>query len=143
MREKLDVLADSGHKEASIGARKQHESTIAGLVVQLEKYCNPFLVGPARHLKTGVEIDHDIVNGLLMSGDAGEKQFREFADFRLKATGDERVNFFDSIVKLKIKTGLEKVQKPPKAVSILKEDRQAFGVLVEKQLLQKEPILIR
>lgn len=44
-------------------------------------------------------------------------------DTRLKATGDEQVNFLDKIVNLKIKTGLEKTKKTSRAVNILKEDR--------------------
>ena len=43
------------------------------------------------------------------------------------------MNFFDKITtKLKIKTGMEKTKKDTKAINILKEDRQAFGLLVGK-----------
>ena len=43
---------------------------------QLDKYLDPFLIGSARHMKTGVQIDHNIVSGLLSSMEAGEKCFR-------------------------------------------------------------------
>ena len=63
-------------------------------------------------MKTGVEINHNIVSGLLSSMEAEEKCFRGFGDERLKATGEERKYFFDKIVNLKIRAG------------------QAFGLLV-------------
>ena len=111
---------------------------VQGLVLQLDKYFDPFLIGSARHMKTGVEIDHSVVSGLLSSMEAGEKQFKDFVDLRLKATGEDRMNFFDKIVDLKIRTGQEKAKKDPKAVNILKEDRQAFGVLVGKSTTPEE-----
>ena len=109
-----------------------------GLVRQLDKYFDPFLIGSARHMKTGVEIDHNIVSGLLSSMEAGEKCFEEFVDQRLKATGEDRKYFFDKIVNLKIKTGQEKAKKDPKAVNVLKEDRQAFGLLAGKVTTSEE-----
>jgi hypothetical protein len=83
-------------------------------------------------MKTGMEIDCRVVSGLMSSAEAGEKKYKDFVDLRLKATGEERVYFFDKITKLNIKTGMEKTKKDPKAMNILKEDRQAFGVLVGK-----------
>jgi len=65
---------------------------ILALVAKLNKYFDPFLNGPARHLKTGVEIDHRVVSGLLSSTDAGEKQCKHFVDNRIKATGEDKVS---------------------------------------------------
>lgn len=138
LKERLDVLTASTHKEINISARKQHEKMVASLLLQLVKYFDPFLVGPARHMKSGKEIDHDVVKGLLSSSKAGEKQYKEFVYARLKASGEERVNFFDKIINLKIKTGMEKLKKSPNAINILKEDRQAFGVLVGKATTPEE-----
>ncbi len=52
-----------------------------------------------------------------------------FIDDRL-ITGS--VDFFTPIKKTKLKTGLEKVKRTPAAVTVVKEDRQAFGLLVSK-----------
>ena len=111
---------------------------VQGLVLQLDKYFDPFLIGFGRHMKTGVEIDHSIVSGLLSSMEAGEKQFKDFVDLRLKTTGEDRMNLFDKLVNLKIRTGQEKAKKDSKAVNVLKEDRQAFGVLVGKATTPEE-----
>ena len=115
-----------------LGARRQHDNMVSALLAQLDRYFDPFLNGPARHMKTGAEIGRDIVEGLLSSTDAGEKQYNDFYVTRLKATGEDRTNFFEKITNLKIKTGQEKSKKEPKAVNVLKEDRQAFGLLVGK-----------
>ena len=94
LKERLDILTSSTHKETNIGARRQHDNMVRGLVIQLDNYFNPFLIGSAHHMKTGVEIDHSIVNGILSSTKSGEKQFKDFVNLRLKVTGDERINFF-------------------------------------------------
>ena len=73
LKKTLDILTSSTHKEINIGARRQHDNIVQGLVRQLDKYFDPFLIGSARHMKTGVEIDYNIVIGLLSSMEAGEK----------------------------------------------------------------------
>ena len=73
LKKTLDILTSSTHKEINIGARRQHDKIVQGLVRQLDKYFDPFLIGSARHMKTGVEIDHYIVIGLLSSMEAGAK----------------------------------------------------------------------
>ena len=82
--------------------------------------------------ENGVEIDNSIVSGILTSTQAGETQLQEFINLRLKATSDYRKNFFDKIPNLKIKTGQEKTKKDQQVLNILKEEKQAFGVLVRK-----------
>ena len=61
LKERLDILTSSTHKETNIGQRRKHENMVFALVDQLESYCKPFLNCPARHMKTGVEIDGRIV----------------------------------------------------------------------------------
>lgn len=138
LKERLDVLTASTHKEINISARKRHEKMVASLLFQLVKYFDPFLVGPAQHMKSGKEIDHDVVRGLLSSCEAREKQHKEFVDTRLQASGEERVNLFDKIINLKIKTANEKLKKSPNVITILRENRQAFGVLVSKATTPEE-----
>jgi hypothetical protein len=109
---------------------------VQNLLMQLDKYFDPFLDGPARHMKTGVEINDDV--GLMLSDEYGEQRYQKIVNTRLKATGEERVNFFDKITKPKIKTGMEKDKRETKAVNVIKEDRQAFGLLVEKATSPEE-----
>ena len=63
IKERLDILTSSPHKELTIGARRRHEETIEALVSHLGKYAKPFLNGSARHMKSGTEIDRSVVEG--------------------------------------------------------------------------------
>ena len=95
-------------------------------------YCDPFLNDPARHLKTDVEIDVNIVSDLLSSTEIGNNMFTELVEERMKAPEEKRIDFFASIPKSKIRTGLEKVKVKNNTLDVIKEDRQAFGILVGK-----------
>ena len=77
LKERLNVLSTSSHKETTKGAKKKHEEMINSLVGQLNNYFDPFLVGPARNFKTGTEIDPAIVDGLLSSTDLGNEMYAE------------------------------------------------------------------
>jgi len=57
LKERLDILTSSTHKQTNIGARRQHDNMVQGLVLQLNKYVNPFRIGSSRHMKSGVNID--------------------------------------------------------------------------------------
>ena len=50
---------------------------IAALVLQLDKYFNAFLVEAACHMKTGLQIDHCVIDGLLSSNAAGDKEYQD------------------------------------------------------------------
>ena len=94
LKERLNILTPSFHKETTTGARKQHENMVHDLALQLDRYFDPFLNGPARHMKTGIEIDCNVVRGLMSSAEAGEQKYKEFVDLRLKATGEIKGEFF-------------------------------------------------
>jgi hypothetical protein len=49
---------------------------VKNLVIQLDKYFDPFHGGPARHIKTGVEINDDVVVGLMLSDEYGEQIYQ-------------------------------------------------------------------
>ena len=80
LKEKLSV-----HKEITRGARNQHDKAIKDLTNQLNEYFDPFLDGPARHFKSGVEIEQVVMKGLLSSDEIGEKCFKDFVERRIKA----------------------------------------------------------
>ena len=108
------------------------------LVDKLDNFFDPFDQGPARHLKSGTEIDKDIIQGLLGSTKTGEMLLEGFIETRVRRTGENRVHFAAPIRNPKIKTGLEKTKKEPKIVNILREDKQAFGALVGKSTSAEE-----
>ena len=96
------------------------------------EYYDPFLNAPARHLMTGAEIDVNIVSDLLLSTEIGNEMFTKFVEERMKASEEKRIDFFANMPKSKIRTGLEKVKVKNNTLDVIKEDRQAFGLLVGK-----------
>ena len=155
LKERFAMLTSSVHKEITTGARKKHDGIVERLTRKLEENFDPFLNGPARHFMTGAQIDKSVISGLLSSDVAGERGFQKFVKERMMRTVDEtdnggnedeinddkrKVTFFDPIPKMKIKTGMEKEKKANKKLDTLKEDRQAFGVLVGKALTPTEAL---
>ena len=131
LKERLRVFTKSSHKETSKGARM-----IQSLISKLDSYFDPFLAGPARHFKTGIQIDQAVISGLLSSTQLGNGMFQEFVEKRLKEV-DDRVSIFERVCNPKLKTGLEKPKKVPKIISSLKEDRQVFGAMIGEKGLQR------
>eukprot|EP00795_Rhopilema_esculentum_P006387 gene6387-11826_t len=137
LKERLRVFTTSSHKETSVGARKKHEIMIQSLINKLDSYFDPFLASPARHFKTGCQIDEAVKTGLLLSTQMVNEIFKEFFQKRLKNAND-RASIFERVCNPKLKTGLEKVKKVPKIISSLKEDRQAFGAMIGKNKSTEE-----
>ena len=138
LKDKLNIMTTSTHKETTEGAKKEHEKTVQALVDQMSKYMDPFAPGVARHFKTGEALDKEVVEGLLHSTDAGETLLMKFIQERLKRTGEDRVSFFRPIQNPKIKTGLQQPKKAARALNIVKEEKQAFGTLVGKATSARE-----
>ena len=61
--------------------------------------------------------------------EVGNKRFIAFVQDRLV---EGKKSFFEPICKVRLKTGSEKKKKVLKSLSVLKEDCQAFGLLVNK-----------
>ena len=87
IKKRLHILTSSTHKETSLGARQKHEVIIQRRVKQLDDLLDPFAPGSAWHLKTGVIIDDEIINGLLNSTDIGEVLFENFIEQQIKKSG--------------------------------------------------------
>ena len=81
---------------------------------------------------TGVEIDVNIVSDLLLSTEIGNERFTKSVEERMKAPEEKRIDFFANIPKSKIRIGLEKVKVKNNTLDVIKEDRQAFRLLVGK-----------
>ena len=58
--------------------------------------------------------------------------FAKFVEEKMKAPEEKRIHILSSISKSKILTGLEKVKVKNNTIVVIKEDRQAFGLLVGK-----------
>ena len=132
LKERFNILSSCFHNELSSRLRKYHDNIITDMKEKLLEYCDSFLNAPACHLKTGVEIDANIVPDLFSSTEIGNEIFTKFAEERMKVPAEKRVDFFASIPKSKIRTGLEKVKVKNNTLGVIKEYRQGFGLLVGK-----------
>ena len=92
-------------------------------------------------LKTGLEINVNVVSDLLSSAEIGNEMFIKFVEERMKAPEEKRVDFFASIPKSKIRTGLEKVK--DSTLYMIKEDRHVFGLLVGNVQIPSEVLKYR
>ena len=70
-----------------------------------------FLNVLARHIVTGPEIESSIIKGILTSDGVGEKCYQTFAKERLMASEEKKVDYFETIKKNNLKTGLKKTKK--------------------------------
>ena len=82
-------------------------------------------------------IDEKVIQGLLKSSVLGEERLQTFINDRLLPS-DERVSFFSPIKNPNLDTGLKKPKLTPKVITVLKEDKQAFGLLVGKSTSLQE-----
>ena len=133
MKIKLMINTSSSHKDLSPRAMKRHKTHVNDLKETITKLygIDLFSDGPAMSISSGTEIDPGIISGLLGAKDMGNKCYLDFVTQRLV---DGTVQFFDRIPASKLKTGVETKKKKKKAVALLREDRQAFGVLAAKAI---------
>ena len=141
MKKKLRVLISSKHKETTLSGKRLHELTIVSMIQQLERYLNPFDEQPVRNFKTKQVIEENIIKGLLSSSILVKSLFLEFINKRLlppEVEINQRVppnplaDFFSPIKNPNLKTGLKKKKQASKVINVLKEDKQAFDLLVGK-----------
>ena len=136
LREKVRMSTSSFHKELTPGARRLHFSHVQSLKAKLKAYgTDPFAAGQARNITTGERIDFKVIEGLLNAPKLGDTLYKDFIQQRL-VTGE--VDFYRPIKKAIVDTGLKKKAKPPKTVTVLKQDRQAFGTLLSKSVSLEE-----
>ena len=135
-REKINMATSSSHKELTHAAKRLHINHVQSLKEKLKGYqIDPFANAPACHITTGYEIDHKIIEGLLSAPKLGDEKYKKFVEERLvKGT----VDYYKPIKKVSLATGLKKKSKVPKAVTVLKQDRQAFGTLLSRSVSLSE-----
>ena len=105
--------------------KKMLEQYIQQLLTTIQ--IDPFY-GPARNVRSGLEISSKIINGLLAAKETGEKLHLEFVKNRVTS---QNASFFETIKRSGI-TYKEDKRKTQKAVSLLKEDRQAPALFVSE-----------
>ena len=73
-----------------------------------------------------------MIKGLLASQEIEEDSYTTFLWQKNKTNRWKKISIFEPIKRHNIETGLKKKNKTPKHIDILKEDRQAFGILFGK-----------
>ncbi len=120
-RQRLLIKTLSIHKEMTPYGKKIHHQHVKMLQKQLSLYgVNPFSNGSQKFLTTGEEINKTVVSDMLNAAVIGDTHYKAFVKERL--SGQEK-GFFEPIKRIKLKTGLVKAKKTPKAISVLREDR--------------------
>ena len=125
LKDKMNMKTSSQHKEFSQGQKRLHEQYIMQLINNI--HSDPFH-GLARNMISGLEITPKIIDSLLGATATGEKRKTEFVTDRVFS---RKTSFFLPIKKSGV-TYQEEKKKAPKAVSVMKEDRQALGLFVSK-----------
>ena len=121
------------------GNKQLHHEHIRCLKEKLRDYnMDPLADGPARCLTNGRELDVAMIDGLIQAGNNGERRFNEFVKERLV---EGNLSIFDTITKVKLDIGKDSMKLVSKTISILKEDRQAFGLLITKSVDIKDAFI--
>ena len=136
MREKfnesINLNTSNEHKESTYGAKDMHRKHVQDLKKKLSAYkADPFGERNARDISTGKEVDHNIIEGLINSGERGNELLKGFIQTRLI---DGTVKFYDPIKKVNLDTGLKKKKNENKVLSSVKQDRQAFGMIISNNI---------
>ena len=131
LKKVLNIKTSSPSRDSTPAGFRRHSRNVENLknVTRTSYKYNFFDNGAARVIATGQEIDTNVINDLLASAEKGSKNFEAFVENRLKT---KKVPFFQKITKMKVQTGIKKVNKPSKPIEILKEDVQGFGILAEQ-----------
>ena len=136
LRKQLNIKTSSKHKESTNSGKKLHAEHVSNLKKTLRGYgVNPFSSDHPKCLSTGTEIDPAVVKDMLNASEIGNEAFSTFVSERLV---EETKSFFAPIKRIKLNTGILAKKKTIKAASVLKEDCQAFGLLVSKAVSLEE-----
>ena len=125
LKHKMNMKTSSQHKEFSPGQMKLHEQYVNQLISNIQT--DPF-TGPARNMISGLEITTKIIDSLLEATAIGKQRKTEFVTDRVLS---RKTSFYLPIKRSGVIYQEEK-KKAPKAVSVMKEDRQALGLFVSK-----------
>ena len=132
LRTSLHMKSSSKHKEVTNRGKSVHREHVKNLKEILLGYgTDPFSNDSPRCISTGREIAKDVINDMFLAPTLGETKFNEFVRQRLV---NKTVGFFAPISKNKLKTGIVKEKRKPKALTVLKEDCQAFGLIISKSI---------
>ena len=122
------------------GGKAMHAKHVKDLKKKIDDYgIDPFSREKPKYFATGVEISNETVSDMFKVENLGNSQFLKFVNSRLI---DGTAKFFDPIPKNKLRSGVEVKKKKQSAVEIMKEDKQAFGLIVAKSVNMEDAFLL-
>ena len=83
----LSYITSSAHKATTPDLRMK-QNVVKDLNNQLGQYFDPFIDALPRRFKAGVEIESEVIEGLLASQDIGEDSYTNFIEERIKPTDE-------------------------------------------------------
>ena len=133
LRQKLHIKTSTKHKEITSSGIMKHINHVKSLKATLRKYgYNPFSDTTPKCISTGVEVAKEIYFDMISVDEIGEKKYQ---DFMKDCLINGSINFFASIKRSNLDTGIKKKKKSnPPAMNVLKEDCQAFEVIASKSV---------
>ena len=132
----LYLQTSSKHKEMTTGSKLMHQKHVQKIKLRIKHLgIDPFACTPPVSFATGMEIQPDVVKDMLRANEVGDAKLNQFTKERLV---DRVKGFFVSIPKTYLKTGIVKKQNKPRAAEVIKEDKQAYGLLVGKAVSKEE-----
>ena len=129
-RGQLCTKTSAKHKELTPGSREKHTEHVNKLKTKLKSYgLNQFAETAPKSITIGEGIDNEVIDDMLNADAKGNEKYLEFVWDHLV---DGSKCYFSPIEKVKLRIGIVKEKKTLQAVSIIKEDRQAFGMIIAK-----------
>ena len=117
------------------------QNHVDALKDQLRSYgFDPFSDSNPKKISTGQELDESVVSDMIDAESVGDEKFMDFVESRLI---NGSVEFFVAIKETKLLTGIIKKKSTPKAMAIMKEDRQAFGLIISKAISLEDAFIYK
>ena len=132
----LHIKTSSKHKELTTGGKLLHQKHVQKIKQRIRHLeIDPFATNAPISFSDGVEIPVEIVTDMLRVDEVGQVKIEKFIKERLV---DQSISFYTPITQSKLNTGIKKKKQTARATEILKEDKQAFGLLVGKSISDTE-----
>ena len=133
LRQHLQSKTSSVHKKMTLSGITLHKKHVEALKNPLKNYGIDLLANSApRTISNGLEVDERVYSKMIHVGTVCDEKLKEFIKNRLHYQNED---LFSPIKRCNLDTGIKKKKKTtPAAMTVLKEDFQAFGFTISKAI---------